>query len=222
MVHRLGLGLALLACSCATTVSRLDGEVVTPLGGARNECEQRDWLVMAPTRAEYVRPGKKRSVARDDGVGLYRVGSREPEAIPERTDLFEDSALVRAHEVGVRRHDRDRAIAIGLGAASAVAFVVGSVLFVNAFETTTERKADGTKDEVHSVDTGLAAAGGATVALGFGLGIGGLWMAPSAKERAEADAWRYVFLPERDDLEDVQRRVMGHNSALRKRCNAAP
>src|SRR5690606_41276172 len=75
--------LALLSTSgCATTVYRLDGEFETPAGRAAGPCEVRDWLVVAPTRAEIVPEGSKRSMTEDDGVGRYRGGEDAPEAIP--------------------------------------------------------------------------------------------------------------------------------------------
>src|SRR5690606_39870010 len=76
-----GVLLLVLTNSCANTVYRMDGEFETPAGRASTECEKRDWLVVAPTRAEIVPEGSNRSVTEDDGVGLYGVGDDSPVSI---------------------------------------------------------------------------------------------------------------------------------------------
>jgi hypothetical protein len=78
-----GMSLAgfLLCVRCAKTVYRLDGEVPTSAGAARTECEERDWLVLGPTRSEIVSKEATRSEARDDALGLYPVGGRRPRSI---------------------------------------------------------------------------------------------------------------------------------------------
>src|SRR5258708_4096571 len=74
-------------CSgCATTVHRMDGEFPTSAGTAKTDCEKQDWLVVSPTRAEFVDKQGVHSETRDDGVGLYRIGQSKPLSIPGLSD----------------------------------------------------------------------------------------------------------------------------------------
>lgn len=210
------LAAAFSAAGCATTVHRLDGDLETPVGRSQNACESERWLIVGRTRTEFVPEGSKLSRRRDDGIGFYRAGGREPLAIPELSDELEDPELVAPHREGVRAHDRDRVVGASLGAAGLVAIGIGTVLFINAFETSKDKNGD----EQHEVNSTRAGLGGGLVGLGFALGISGIVVAPDARERAEADSWRYAFLPGRDDLDRAKKTADGHNGRMRQRCQA--
>jgi hypothetical protein len=218
------LGVALcLSCfasalGCATTVARLDGEVTTSAGPAKNLCEQKSWLVIAPTRTETLAPGSKRPTTNDDGIGLYRVGASKPESIVDLGPDLGESPMITRHAQEVRRHDDKRVLAAGIGGAGIVALGIGTVLFVSSFETETTTRVDGTKEESQVINGGRAAAGGLVFALGVGLGIAGLAINPSQAERSHADAWRYAFRPPEDDTEAVKKMVDQHNVGVRERC----
>lgn len=207
-----------LCFGCASTVARLDGEVKTPAGPPRNECEKKGWLVLAPTRAEIFDDKGRRAELRDDGFGLYRIGSSSPESIPSLADeLGRDSPSFLRHENAVAPHDTKQLVAGGLGAAGLIAIAVGSIVFVTSFET----KERGMEEE-QSVDGAQAALGGALVGAGFGLGIAGLSVNPGQAERSRAAADRYVFLPPADSREQLEGVVARHNQRMRERCNATP
>jgi len=222
MTARATLSLAGTLClsalmGCATTVRRLDGEVTTAAGPARNACERESWLVIAPTHTEQVEPGHKLTTPRNDGIGLYRVGDDAPESIPGLRDELGDPPFVITHAEKVKRHDDKRVLAASLGGAALVALGIGTVLFASSFET----QGEGTAQEELHIDTGRAVGGGLVFALGFGLGIAGIVVSPSPSERAEADAWRYAFRPPEDDLKEVKGMVEKHNLDLRKRCGGS-
>ena len=80
------LVLLIFGTGCATTVHRIDGDFPTHAGVARTPCEQRDWLVVAPTRVDFVDKRGLKSQTRDDGVALYRIGASRPESIPSLSD----------------------------------------------------------------------------------------------------------------------------------------
>jgi hypothetical protein len=207
-----------LTVGCATTVTRLDGEVKTGAGPARSACEQESWLVIAPTRTEIVEPGHKTPTPRNDGLGLYRVGSRSPESIPALADDLDRDPMVLTHEARVRDHDDRRVLAAGLGAAGIIALGIGTALFISSFETETVTGANGIGEEKQNINSGRAVAGGLVFAGGFGLGIAGIVVNPSQAQRSEADAWRSVFMPPDDSPEEVKRLIQTHNEGVRKRC----
>ncbi len=198
----------------------MDGEFPTPAGPARTSCEKQDWLVVAPTRAEFVDKHGVKSQTREDGVALYRVGASRPVPIPSLSDDMGGGPSFARHSEAVRSHDTKQLVAGGLGVAGAVAVAVGTILFVTAFGT--ERGADGSEQQ--KVNGGRLAAGGLTVGLGFGLGIGGISMNPGQAERSRAEAARFVYLPPEEPKADVVEMTGRYNQAVRERCErrAAP
>jgi hypothetical protein len=207
-----------LLSGCATTVHRLDGEFPTPVGPAKTECEQQDWLVVAPTRAEFVDKHGVRSQTRDDGVGLYRVGASRPVSIPSLADDIGGNESFARHAEGVRKYDQKQLLAGSLGVAGAVAIAVGTILFVTAFDT----QSTSTGDQEQKIDGTRAAIGGIMVGAGFGLGISGISLNPGQAERSRAEASRYVYLPPEDPKEQVIEMTGRYNQAVRDRCDARP
>src|SRR5258705_5475355 len=120
---------------CATTVHRMDGEFPTSAGTAKSDCEKQDWLVVSPTRAEFVDKHGVRSETRDDGVSLYRVGASRPVSIPSLSDDMGGGPSFARHADAVRSYDTKQLIAAGLGVAGTIAVAVGTILFVSAFGT---------------------------------------------------------------------------------------
>jgi hypothetical protein len=212
-----GLACALLATmslGCSTTVYRLDGEVKTKAGPARTPCEMNTWLVVAPTRYQEISEDGRRSRLRKDGLGLYRVGSEDPVSIPAAADDLGPSPLLAPHEAAVRDHDRDRVISTILGGAGIIALVAGAALFVTSFETT--RSPSG--EEEQRINTARGTWSGIIIAAGFGLGIGGLVLAPSQTDRTRADTARYVFHPPQESEGQVSELVARHNLRRREAC----
>ena len=209
-------GLLFVTMGCASTVTRLDGEFPAPIGPARGACEQADWLVVAPTRVQFIERTGQRTTPRDDGVALYKVGDKHPEPIPPHADsMRKDLPSVDEHVSRVSHYDTKTWGAAGLGAAGIIAIGVGTALFVSAFKTdpsTQKQKIDGTE----------AGIGGALVFGGFGLGIAGLALNPGQAERSRAEAARYAFLPPNDARENVVTWTQTYNQAVRDRCERAP
>ncbi|MBX3128615.1 MAG: hypothetical protein KF718_17975 [Polyangiaceae bacterium] len=217
-MRSVAVGLCLVSLGCATTVSRAPGgEVTLGSGAAQGECESEHWLALAGARYQ-VPQGERGLGRRSDGVGVYRVGAAHPESIPALEESLGTRLLRDEARETIRVHDRDRFVAIGLGAGAAAALAVGTILLVSSFETKTTRRADGSLDEEQEVVGGRLAAGGIVLGAGFGLGIGSVAVAPSAKQRAEADAARYVFRPDVDDLKRVETSVDAANVRTRGRC----
>lgn len=214
------LVLLTFASGCATTVHRIDGDFPTPAGVARTSCEKQDWLVVSPTRAEFVDKHGVRSQTRDDGVALYRVGESRPVPIPSLSDDMGGGPVFVRHSQGVKSHDTKQVVAGSLGIAGAIAVAVGTILFVSAFGT--ERGANG--DENQKISGGRLAAGGITVGAGFGLGIAGISVNPGQAERSRAEASRFVFFPPEEPKADVVEMAGRYNQAVRDRCEkrAAP
>jgi hypothetical protein len=212
------LVLLTFANGCATTVHRMDGEFPTPAGPAKTECEKQDWLVVSPTRAEFVDKHGSKSETRDDGVSLYRVGDSKPVSIPSLSDDMGGGPSFARHAEGVKSHDTKQLIAGGLGVAGVIAVTVGTILFVSAFETM--RSANG--DEEQKINGGRAAAGGISVGLGFGLGIAGIAVNPGQAERSRAEASRFVYFPPEDPKDDVVEMTGRYNQAVRDRCDKRP
>lgn len=196
----------------------MDGEFPTEAGPARTECEKQDWLVVSPTRAEFVDKNGVRSQTRDDGVSLYRVGASKPVSIPSLSDDMGGGPSFARHAEGVKSHDTKQLVAGGLGAASVIAMTVGTILFISAFETV--RAASG--DEEQQISTARAAGGGITFGLGFGLGIAGIAVNPGQAERSRAEASRFVYFPPEDPKDDVIRMTGRYNQAVRDRCENRP
>jgi hypothetical protein len=208
--------LLLLALGCASTVTRLDGEFPTAIGPARSSCERAGWLVVAPTRVQFIEGGGKRSTRRDDGLALYRVGAQQPEAIPTLAEpLRAEVPGLEQRIQQTRSYDTRKWAAAGLGAAGLIAIGVGTALFVTAFKSdpvSQQPTTDGTQ-------VGL----GAGVALaGFGLGIAGLALNPGQAQRSQAEAARYAFLPPTDSPERVVTWTQTYNQAVRARCERGP
>ncbi|MDF3066907.1 MAG: hypothetical protein K0R38_2508 [Polyangiaceae bacterium] len=111
----------------------MDGDFPTPAGVARTSCEKEDWLVVSPTRAEFVDKYGVKSQTRDDGVSLYRVGASRPVAIPSLSEEMGGGPMFLRHSDAVKSHDTKQVVAGGLGIAGAIAVAVGTVLFVSAF-----------------------------------------------------------------------------------------
>lgn len=209
------LVLLTFASGCATTVHRMDGDFPTRAGVAKSECEQRDWLVVSPTRVEFVDKHGVRSETRDDGVSLYRIGQSRPVPIPSLSaDLGGGPSFAR-HTDAVRSYDTKQLVAGGLGVVSALALAVGTILFVSAFGT----ENDPSGHPVQKIDTARAVGGGVvTVGLGFGLGIGAIAVNPGQAERSRAEAARFVYLPPEDPRADVLEMTGRYNQAVRDRC----
>ncbi|HKO53878.1 MAG TPA: hypothetical protein VJV79_39495 [Polyangiaceae bacterium] len=210
--------LLFLALGCASTVTRLDGEFPAPIGPARDSCEQAEWLVAAPTRVQFIERSGQRSTPRDDGVALYKVGAKHPEAIPPLADSLRGELPSFDRRVEqVRSYDTRTWTAAGLGAAGLIAIGVGTALFVSAFKTdpvTGTSTTNGTQ----------AGVGGAVVLTGFGLGIAGLAVNPGQAQRSQSEAARYAFLPPKESREQVVTWTQSYNQAVRARCarGAAP
>ncbi|MEO8905898.1 MAG: hypothetical protein ABI488_25430 [Polyangiaceae bacterium] len=208
-------GLVFITLGCASTVTRLDGQFPAPIGPAKDACEQADWLVVAPTRAQFVEPSGLRSAPRDDGVALYKVGATRPEPIAPLAPSMESTLPGIDERVDkVHSYDTKAWAAAGLGAAGLVAISVGAALFVSAFKTNAQQQ-----QQIDGTEAGI----GAGLALGgFGLGIAGMTLSPGQAERARAEAARYVFLPPKDARENVVTWTQSYNQAVRTRCERAP
>jgi hypothetical protein len=204
-------GLAL--AGCATSVRRLPGELPASGGAARTPCESDRWLTLAPTRHQ------RGAQPADDGIGIYRVGSDHPESIPSLGEELGASREIERHAGAVRAHDRDRFIAAALGGAGLVAVGVGAALFAGSFESRQVRQSDGTLEEEHEIRSSTLIGGGILVGAGFGLAIAGIVVNPNARERAEADSWRYVLVPGRDDVKAVEALVVRRNQRTRAECS---
>jgi hypothetical protein len=206
---------------CATTVHRMDGDFPTSAGVAKSECEKQDWLVVSPTRAEFVDKNGVRSETRDDGVALYRIGESRPVSIPSLSDDMGGGPSFVRHSNAVRSHDTKQMVAGGLGVVSAIAVAVGTILFVSAFGTENDMNGK----PVQKIDAGRAVGGGiVTVGLGFGLGIGAIAINPGQAERSRAEAARFVYFPPEEPKADVLEMTGRYNQAVRDRCErrAAP
>jgi hypothetical protein len=208
---------AVALAGCGGTVYRLPGEPLTPGGPAETACESEDWLVIAPTRAEVASESKKTSHP-ENGLGIYKVGSSSPESIPSIEGL--DSPSIQQKRKELEPYDRKQIIAGSLGVAGLIAITVGTILFVNAFETTSTVDAMGLPREKNSVNGTRAGLGGAFVGVGFGLGIAGLVVNPNNGERTQARATRHVFFNPPDDPKSVEKLVGDHNAQVRSRCAA--
>jgi hypothetical protein len=208
-------GLLFITLGCASTVTRLDGEFPAPIGPAKDECEEANWLVVAPTRVAFVEPSGQRSTPRDDGVALYKVGAKHPEPIPAYADTMHgDLPSVDQHVDTAHSYDTKSWAAAGLGAAGLIAIGVGVGLFVASFKTDAQQQ-----QKIDGTEAGIGA--GLTLG-GFGLGIAGLALNPGQAERSRAEAARYVFLPPKDTRDNVVTWTQTYNQAVRDRCGRAP
>jgi hypothetical protein len=197
----------------------MDGEIPTLAGVARTSCEKQDWLVVSPTRAEFVDKYGVKSDTRDDGLALYRPGESRPVSIPSLRDDMGGGPMFQRHSEAVRSHDNKQVVAGALGVAGAVAVTVGTILLVTSFST--QRGPNG---EEQKINTGKLAAGGITIGAGFGLGIAGISVNPGQAERSRAEAARFVFFPPQEPKSDVVEMTGRYNQAVRDRCErrAAP
>ncbi|HOU93055.1 MAG TPA: hypothetical protein PLU22_18505 [Polyangiaceae bacterium] len=209
--------LALLHLGCATTVTRLEGEIPTPAGAAQGPCEEERWLSLSPTRYEAMSDSGTSSEYREDGLGLYREGDRHPRSITALEEDLGPSPLLPPHRDATRAYDRDRVIAGSLGLLGIAAMGLGAGLFATSFETETTGVPPAVEEE-QVVDTGRAVTGAVLMAAGFGVAIGGIALNPTHAERARAQTARYVFLPGQEDREAVVRLVADHNDELRTTC----
>lgn len=212
-----------LSLGCSTTVMRLGGEVPTASGPAESPCEEEDWLVVAPTRAEIYDEVDDRRV-RDDGVGLYRVGASRPESIASLHEELKPvpESFARRERI-IDKHDQKRWLAAGLGVSGLVAMSVGAVVFASAFQSeTVVDPITRSRDERQTNDGTRMVLGSLAIGLGFGLGITGLVINPGQGERSRADAARYVFLPPEEPQEGIVELTDTHNQRVRERCRARP
>jgi hypothetical protein len=209
-----------LVVGCASTVSRLPGEpIATSAGPAEGECESHQWLVIAPTRSHEPTESGRALKKRDDGLGLYRVGDDDPESIPGLSNELEaPPEMMHRHVEGAKRTQTDSIVAPILGGVGLVALGVGSYFFATSFETTKTPQADGSVEEGHEIKGGRIALGSALIGAGFGFGIAGIIVAPSAAESAKAEQAEYVFVPPEDSTDQVKSMVEKHNRAARDRC----
>lgn len=213
----------MLTMGCASTVTRLDGEFPAPIGPSRTACEQEEWLVVAPTRVQFIEKNGQKSTPRDDAVALYRVGARHPEPIPDHAESMRPFIPNVDEHVGrARNYDTKTYVSAGLGAAGLIAIGVGVGLFVSAFKTETTTNAAGMSDEKQKIDGTSAGIGGGLVLAGFGLGIAGLAVNPGQAERSKAEAARYAFMPPKDTRDTVVTWTQTYNQAVRDRCTRAP
>ena len=211
------------ASGCATSVQRLGGEVATSAGHPVTACERSAWLVVAPTRAELFDRDHERPQTRDDGLGLYRLGEHEPETLSDLTPLMAtDGARFARHGELVRDHDQRQVLAGALGVAGVIAITIGTIVFVNAFETEKTTNALGAVEEEQSLDGGKAALGGVLAGVGFTLGGAGIALTPSHTARAQAEADRYVLFPPIDPPDKVADAVGRYNQRVRERCARNP
>jgi hypothetical protein len=215
---RLALATLVLALTgCASSVYRLEGEALTPGGVAKTPCETEKWLVIAPTRAMITDETTKRSHP-VTGLGLYRVGEDFPESIPGVEGLPHTESIQQKQDE-LSAYKRRQVIAASLGVASLAAIAAGTVLFVTAFGSKTVRDpVTGQTHEENPIDGTRAGLGGATVGLGFALGISGLVVNPSHAESTHVDASRYVFLDPPDDQKSVEALTEKHNAWVRSTC----
>ncbi len=211
----LGLGGVLLCAGCSLSVSRLDGKIQTPAGPARTDCEEENWLVLAPTRSILVSNEGTNSEMRRDALGLYPVGGDRPLSITrlERQGLG-PSPLLPPHREATRKYDRDRMLSLSLGGTGMVLMGVGAAVFAGAFDTVNV----GGNEEELQIDKGQSTGGAVLMGVGLGLGIAGLALTPSIGERARAESYRYTFAPENDPREEVIALVATHNEQVRALC----
>ncbi len=195
----------------------------TSAGHPVTACEQSDWLVVAPTRAELFDRENERPLTRDDGLGLYHVGEHEPETLSELAPLMAtDGPRFARHGELVSEHDQRQVLAGALGAAGVIAIAIGSVVFINAFDTKQTTNALGVVEEEQRLDGGKAALGGVLAGVGFTLGGAGIALTPSHTARAQAEADRYVLFPPIDPSDKVLDAVGRYNQRVRTRCPRNP
>lgn len=205
---------------CARTVARLDGEFAVPPGPARTQCEKERWLVLAPTRYGRVPEGSDKAIDLDDGAGVYPVGSKEATSITGLKGAVESPIIDRKIEE-TSGYDRDRIIAASLGGVGVIAMAVGSILFVNGFDTkTVPRENEIGEDTVNDNDATQIAIGAGTVGAGLIIGIIGLVINPDHADRTRAEASRFAFQPDQDSPEAVRKLVNDHNRQVRQQCKA--
>lgn len=214
------LAVLLTSAGCANTVYRVEGQAVTPKGAPRSECERGEWLVVAPSRADIAPEGKKLSEPHE-GLGLYRVGSEDPQNVMDHRETLGPDETFERREALLGSHDTKAMVAAGLGIAALASIGVGTGLFVSAFETEETTRADGSRQEETRIDGLRGGLGGGLVGLGFALGIAGLSVSPGHADRTRANAARYIFLSPEDDPEKVEAMVARHNATIRRRCEAS-
>lgn len=217
------LSLACLASGCATSVHRLGGELPTSAGHPATGCERSEWLVVAPTRAELFDRDNQRPLTRDDGVALYHVGEEDPETLSDLTPMMAtDGARFARHGELVHDHDQRQVLAGALGVAGVITIAIGTIVFINAFDTKKTTNEFGAVEEEQSLDGGKAALGGVLAGVGFTLGGAGIALTPSHTARAQAEADRYVLFPPIDPSDKVVDAVGRYNQRVRERCVRNP
>jgi hypothetical protein len=225
IVRRLtaSFSVACLASGCATSVQRLGGELPTSAGPPASACERSEWLVVAPTRAELFDRDNKQPLTRDDGVALYRIGEQDPETLSELTPLMAtDGPRFARHGELVHDHDQRQVLAGALGVAGVITIVIGTIVFINAFETNETTNEFGMVEEEQRLDGTKAALGGVLAGVGFALGGTGIALTPSHSARAQAEADRYVLFPPIDPSDKVVDAVGHYNQRVRERCVRSP
>jgi len=221
MMRGLWVVLVWPALGCAASVSRLPGEVSVPPGPASGACESAEWLVLAPTRREEISESGRTSQPRDDGLGLYRVGERDPQSIPALAEELGPSPILDRHVAGVKRHDDKQLMAAGLGAAGLVALGIGTCC--------SPRRSTPRRQERRRHERGEP---------------GHPWRSPGRWKRADRGRLRlrhrgHAGQPQQrgarqsrpsslcvrtagDEPASVQGLVTQHNQQVRQRCSAAP
>ena len=96
------LVLLTFSSGCASTVHRMDGDFPTAAGVAKSECEKQDWLVVSPTRAEFVTNGVRSE--RVTTRRVYRIGE-SPRSSKLDDDRAADPACQASNPVRTR-HNR--------------------------------------------------------------------------------------------------------------------
>src|SRR6185436_1372636 len=122
-----------------------------------------------------------------NGLGLYHVGENDPESL-DSIDGLESPSIVKKREE-LTPYDTKQIVAASLGAVGVIAITVGTILFVNAFESkVTTDPTTGQRKESDTVNGTKAGLGGAIVGVGFGFGIAGLTVNPDTAQRTQARA----------------------------------
>ena len=201
----------LLTAGCARTVHRLPRAPILPARSTLTACEQKNWIVLAPTRASVVHEKTGRTRLQD-GAGVYAIGSDTPLDITDLPKHNEPSPIIERKQEEVASHDTRGHVAMGLGGVGLIAMGMGAYYFLDAFET-----APGGEQVTTEAQRNFGALLGAG---GFLVGISGVIVQPSHTDRTEANRSRFAFLTSDDDPDKVVALVKKHNSSVRDACEA--
>ena len=94
----------LLTAGCARTVHRLPRAPILPARSTLTACEQKNWIVLAPTRASVVHEKTGRTRLQD-GAGVYAIGSDTPLDITDLPKHNEPSPIIERKQEEVASHD---------------------------------------------------------------------------------------------------------------------